>query len=132
MKSRNFSLLIGLLSITLLISCQKHNTIYNILDFGARGDGKFMNTNAFNSAIEKCSKDGGGMVLVPAGKYISGTIVLLSNVELHLDPGAVIRGSDDTTDYKFMKNVLFSEGYTHFGLIFSEFSRNISISIKNL
>ena len=130
MKSIKYFLLTGLISLMSLVACQKQISVYNIRDFGARGDGKFMNTNAINAAIEKCSNNGGGRVLVPAGKYISGTIVLMSNVELHLDPGAVIKGSNDTTDYKFMKNVLFNEGYTHFGLIFSAFTRNISITGK--
>ena len=128
MKSSFYRKRLWLAGLTLLVSCGMHTSVYNVLDFGARGNGKFINTDAFDHAIKRCSANGGGTVLVPPGNYISGTIVLLSNVNLHLEPGAVIRGSDDTTDYRVMKNILFNEGYNRFGLIYAGNARNISIT----
>ena len=55
-------------------------TTYNIKDFGAKGNGKTSNTVAINKAIKACNENGGGIVLVPAGKYLSGTIEMLDNV----------------------------------------------------
>ena len=48
--------------------------MYNIVDFGAVADGKTLNTNAIQAAIDACSTSGGGRVVVPAGTYKTGTI----------------------------------------------------------
>ncbi len=69
----------------------------NILDFGARGDGVFMNTAAFAGAIAR-AKETGETVLVPAGVFLTGTINL-NGVSLHLESGAVIKASSDLADY---------------------------------
>ncbi|MBC7828318.1 MAG: hypothetical protein H7122_11280 [Chitinophagaceae bacterium] len=58
-----------------------------------------MNTRSIQSAIDKCYKNGGGEVIVPAGKYFTGTIFLKSSVYLHLLPGAVLQGSYNPADY---------------------------------
>lgn len=71
----------------------------NILDFGAVADGKTLCTKEIQAAIDACASSGGGRVSVPAGKYITGTIWLRSNVELHLEHGSTIKGSDDMDDY---------------------------------
>lgn len=77
-------------------------TIYNILDYGAVGDGKVNDAAAIQSAIDACNAAGGGTVLVPAGKvFRTGTIALKSNVELHVERGAVILGSEDYSDYPY-------------------------------
>lgn len=63
--------------------------IYNILDYGAVPDGQTNSAAAIQAAIDACSKIG-GIVLVPAGHFLSGFIQLRSNVELHLESGAVL------------------------------------------
>lgn len=102
--------------------------IYSILDFGAKADGQTMNTKPINAAIRKCHDEGGGTVLVPAGEYNTGTIELLSNINLHLEPGAVLSGSKDTLDYRALVSPIFHEGYTHYGLIYATNAINISIT----
>lgn len=73
--------------------------IYNISDFGAISDGKTDNTIAFNKAIKKCTESGGGKVLVPEGKYLTGPIHLDDNVNLHIVKGAEILFSTNPKDY---------------------------------
>src|ERR1044072_6533901 len=51
--------------------------------YGARGDGKFDNTEAFRKAVAACNKAGGGRVVVPAGTFLTGPVDLFSNVNLH-------------------------------------------------
>jgi polygalacturonase len=66
------------------------NKTFNILDFGGKSGGVFDNTQVFKKAIQKCTKNGGGIVLVPAGKYFTGPIHLDNNVNLHLAEGSEI------------------------------------------
>lgn len=73
---------------------------YNVLDYGAVGDGTTNDAAAIQTAIDNCSATGGGRVLLPGGKiYRSGSLVLKSDVELHLEMGAVLKGSDHLEDY---------------------------------
>lgn len=67
----------------------------NVLDFGAVADEKTDNTDIFNEAVAACADSGGGYVIVPAGRYITGTIQLKSNVVLWLEPGSVLLASFD-------------------------------------
>lgn len=73
--------------------------IYNILDYGAIADGVTVNSAAIQAAIDACSENGGGRVLVPSGIFKTGTIWLKSNVELHLEMGARLLASDNLDDY---------------------------------
>lgn len=75
------------------------NKEYFITNYGGLGDGIKKNTEAFKKAIEACHKSGGGRVVVPAGKFLTGPIYLKSNVNLHLKDNAVIVFSQDTKDY---------------------------------
>lgn len=72
---------------------------FNILDYGAIGDGHTLNTAAIQAAINTCSRLGGGTVYVPAGLYVTGSIALKSHITLHLDAGATLAGSQDKSDY---------------------------------
>ncbi|HMO60865.1 MAG TPA: glycoside hydrolase family 28 protein [Ferruginibacter sp.] len=72
---------------------------FSIKDFGGVNDGKTLNTQAFAKAIEACSDAGGGKVIVPAGTWLSGPVEMKSNINLHLEKGAVIQFTSDRTQY---------------------------------
>ena len=74
-------------------------SVYDIRDFGAKGDGSSINTVAIQTAIDAASAAGGGRVLVSGGIYKSGTIYLKSHVEFYVDMGTVLLGSDKLEDY---------------------------------
>ena len=71
----------------------------NLKKFGAVGDGVTLNTKAFEKAIAALEKKGGGHLVVPAGVWLTGPIVLKSNIDLHLEVGAVIQFSGDEALY---------------------------------
>jgi polygalacturonase len=72
---------------------------FDVTKFGAVGDNKTDDTEAFSKAIAACAKAGGGRVVVPEGEFLTGAIRLLSNVDLHLSSAATIRFSRDTSKY---------------------------------
>lgn len=72
---------------------------FNIIDFGACGDGDVLNTHAFARAIQACANAGGGWVEVPDGTFLTGAIHLKSNMEPHLNKGATILFSTNPNDY---------------------------------
>lgn len=72
---------------------------FTITDFGARGDGATMATDAIRKAIEACAKSGGGRVIVPAGIFLTGPIALASRTALVLEKGAVLQASDRFADF---------------------------------
>ncbi len=71
----------------------------NILSFGAVADGYTLNTKAINAAIEACAAKGGGTVLVPRGSFVTGPVIMKSNINLHLQRGALIIFSPDFNQY---------------------------------
>ena len=75
----------------------------NLKDFGAVGDGITLNTDAFAKAIDELSKKGGGKLVVPQGVWHTGPIVLKSNIELHLNAGAVILFAADESLYPIIE-----------------------------
>jgi hypothetical protein len=109
-----------LLSITFLTLTTIKSETFNIKTFGALGDGKTVNTLSIQKAINKCRDDGGGTVIIPGGTFVSGTIQLFSNIELRLEQGAILKGSNKVSDY-FL-------GGKKVGLIYAENSANISIT----
>jgi len=72
---------------------------YNVRDYGATGDGKTRDTAAFEQALMACNNAGGGTVLVPAGNYCIGSVVLWSHTTLQVEKDATITGSADLADY---------------------------------
>jgi len=72
---------------------------FQLTDFGAVGDGQTLNTGAFKKAIATIEAAGGGHLIVPAGKFRTLPFTLCSNLDLHLDAGAVIAAPDSFAAY---------------------------------
>ncbi|MDP5202529.1 glycoside hydrolase family 28 protein [Flavobacterium sp. DG2-3] len=78
------------------------NTV-NLKDFGAVNGGYVLNTKAFADAIDALSKKGGGKLIIPPGIWLTGPIILKSNIELHAQTGALIKFSTDKTLYPIIE-----------------------------
>jgi polygalacturonase len=92
---------IGCVLVSLIAAAASAETpaVFNVVDYGAKRDGSASSTAAFRAAVEACAKAGGGTVFVPAGKYVSGAIEMVSNMTLYVDAGAVIRFVANREEY---------------------------------
>jgi polygalacturonase len=103
--------------------------IYNVLDFGAMGDHKTLDTRAIQLAIDTCHERGGGTVVFPSGhEFLSGTLVLKNNVTLEIKEKATLRGSRNLDDY--IRTVPNVESYAIIN--FSDYALIQAINAKNV
>ena len=77
--------------------------IFSIVSYGAKNDGISLNTGSITAAINACNKNGGGIVNVPSGFWLTGPIILKSNVNLHLERNAVLQFTKDFDQYPLVK-----------------------------
>lgn len=82
---------------------------FDISEHGAVGDGKTLNSNAIQVAIDECAQSGGGTIVVPKGIFLSGALFLKPGVNIELRAGAVLKGSTNINDY--LKAITRIEGH---------------------
>ncbi len=111
----------------------------NVRDFGAKGDGVSLDHKAIDAAINDCAAHGGGIVTVPVGTYLCGTIHLKSNVNLYLESGAKILAAPASMNAydapEVFDGVAYQDGghtYFHNSLIWAENEENISITGRGM
>lgn len=107
--------------------------IYDIRDYGAKGDNKTVNTEFIQKAIDECAENGGGRVLVSGGTYSTGTIILKDNIELHIAADGVLLCSPDCADFPERDDVKHVDSsklprWKNACVIFAEECKNISIT----
>ena len=127
MKKRFIFILCGLFLCAGTIAA----TDYNALQQGAVGDGKTLNTKSLQSAIDALHEKGGGQLYFPAGRYLTGSLQLKSNVTLYLEKEAVLLGSTSPYDYPgFSTEKELKVNNDHFdqALIYAEGAENIGIT----
>lgn len=95
---------------------------YDITKYGAIASNSKLNTTAIQSAIDECARNGGGVVKIPSGTFLTGTLSIRDNVTLHIAAGAILKGSDNYLDY--------GEGKWYDALIKGENVHNIRIEGK--
>ena len=101
----------------------------NVRDLGAKGDGTTKDTAAFQAALDSCATHGGGIVTVPPGAYLIGSIVVGPNTKLQLQSGAKLAGSTNIADYP-LENVRWEGEFRqgHRALISSDNANNVTIA----
>lgn len=118
---------IGLIA-SLLFSVNLSAATIDITSRGAKGDGVTDNTRVIQTAVDECSKKGGGTVLIPSGTYLIRPIELKSNVNLHLDFGALVIGSTRLADYDSAFPIPGGGMNQSSGLIYARKQQNISVT----
>lgn len=99
MKSK-ISKMAALAAALFIASLAQAGATVNVKDLGAAGDGKTLDTDAIQRAIDQCAATGGGTVNVPEGQFLVATVQLKDNVTLHLDDKAELIGTTDITAYR--------------------------------
>ena len=84
---------------TLALGAAKAATVCDARAYGAKADGTTMDTNGIQAAIDACAKKGGGKVSLDGGTFLSGPIVLKSNIDLDIAKGTTLQGSSKHEDY---------------------------------
>lgn len=106
---------------------------YNVLDFGAQANGVFDNTLSFQKAIQACSENGGGVVLVPPGNYFTGPIHLENNVNFHVTAGAQILFSTNSADYPIVATSFEGTELMNYSpFIYAHNKHNIAVTGKGV
>lgn len=113
--------------------CAKENEmggarIFDVKQYGAVGDGKALDTTALNRAVAACAAAGGGVVYVSPGIYLSGTVVLQSNVTLYLEAGATLLGSKQLSDYSPKSGPSLKGDANQKHLIFARDAENVGLA----
>jgi polygalacturonase len=130
MKLISFAAIIFALAVAGCVSVTpKSEATFNVRDFGAVGDGTNKDTVAFQKTLDACAVAGGGDVLVPAGKYLIGSVQIGNHTVLRLATNSIITGSPDPNDYPMMdirwegrwqlgrRALIYSANVDHIGII---------------
>ncbi len=106
---------------------------YDVRDYGARGDGLTKDTAALQAAIDAAEKQGGGVVMVPAGNYLCGTVHLKSRITMYLAPGSTLAFSTEEQDFDPYEKLDYNSHadnettYFHRALLAGEDLENVAI-----
>jgi len=103
--------------------------LHDIREYGAKPDGQTLCTQAIQKAVDECAAGGGGVVYMPPGTFLSGTIVMKTGVTLRLDTGCTLLGSPDLAQYPSHVPAYrsYTDNYTERSLIYGEKLERIAI-----
>ncbi len=90
---------------------------YDIATFGAVNDSTVLQTEAIQSAIDAAAAEGGGVVVIPAGTYLSGALFFKPRTHLYLAEGAVLKGSDDISDFPVIDTRIEGQSVKYFAAL---------------
>jgi len=105
-----------------------NNYLFDVKDYGAKGDGIVLDTKAIQSAVDVAAEKG-GTVFFPSGNYLTGTIYLKNNLSIEITKGATILGSPNLSDYPMNtpEIIFWGKEWAQFALFFAEKKSNINI-----
>ena len=90
---------------------------YRITDFGVSQDSTLLQTEKIQAVIDQAAQAGGGVVVVPKGTYLSGSLFFKPHTHLHLEEGAVLKGSDDVSNFKLLETRMEGQTLKYFSAL---------------
>ncbi|MDN3669511.1 glycosyl hydrolase family 28 protein [Echinicola jeungdonensis] len=104
---------------------------YRITDFGVENDSTILQTEKIQEVIDKAHNEGGGVIIIPEGTFLSGSIFFKQGTHLHLEEGAVLKGSDDISHFKLIDTRIEGQNRKYFaGLVNADGLDGFTISGK--
>jgi Glycosyl hydrolases family 28 len=104
-----------------------------ITRYGAVNDSAVLQTAVIQKTIDEASKQGGGVIVIPKGTFLSGALFFKPNTHLHISEGAVLKGSDDIKDYPIMPSRMEGQNLEYFPALINAYGVNgFTISGKGM
>jgi len=97
---------------------------YSVTDYGAKNDSTIIQTAAIQNTIDEAYKNGGGVVVIPKGTFMSGALFFKPNTHLHISEGAVLKGSDNINDYPKMPSRIEGQSIEYFTALVNAYGIN--------
>ncbi len=94
---------------------------YSLTDHGVSTDSTIVQTKAIQNVIDEAYRNGGGVVVVPKGTFLSGALFFRPNTHLHVEEGGVLKGSDNIDDYPFMPSRIEGQSIEYFSALVNAF-----------
>lgn len=96
-------------------------TFYTITDYGVSNDSTIVQTEAIQNAIDEAYRNGGGVIVIPKGTFLSGALFFKPNTHLHVAEGGVLKGSDNIADYPFKPSRIEGQSIEYFSALVNAF-----------
>lgn len=90
---------------------------YNIAEYGVRNDSALLQTEKIQSVIDRAARDGGGVIIIPKGTYLSGALFFKPKTHLYLEKGAVLKGSDDISNFPIVDTRIEGQSLKYFAAL---------------
>lgn len=90
---------------------------YRITDFGLLNDSTVLQTNLIQAVIDKAQENGGGVVIVPKGTFLSGSLFFKKNTHLHIEEGGKLKGSDDISNFPLVMTRMEGQTLKYFAAL---------------
>lgn len=90
---------------------------YLITDFGILNDSTILQTEKIQAVIDKASRNGGGVVVIPKGTFLSGSLFFKPGTHLYLDEGAILKGSDDIRHFEIVRTRMEGQTVDYFAAL---------------
>lgn len=90
---------------------------YNIAKYGVVNDSTLLQTEKIQSVIDQASQNGGGVIIIPKGTYLSGSLFFKPKTHLHLEEGAVLKGSDDISNFPIVDTRIEGQSLKYFAAL---------------
>ncbi|MCD8183413.1 MAG: glycosyl hydrolase family 28 protein [Bacteroides sp.] len=100
-----------------LVNIETLGKKYNITDYGVMNDRTLLQTEKIQAVIDEASQKGGGVVIIPKGTYLSGSLFFKPKTHLHLEEGAVLKGSDDISNFPIVQTRIKGQSLKYFAAL---------------